>query len=61
MGRQGSPASHLVRVRRNQSEVLEAVDPFGLGGLPLEWQNQVGVGLCSEMTLIQYCPFSELR
>lgn len=59
MGRQGSPASHLVRVKRNQSEVLEAVDPFGLGGLPLEWQNQVG--LCSGMTLIQYCPFSELR
>ena len=59
MGRQGSPASHLVRVRRNQSEVLEAEDLFGHGGLPLEWQNQVG--LCSGMTLIQYCPFSELR
>lgn len=59
MGRQGSPASHLVRVRRNQSEVLEAEDLFGQGGLPLEWQNQVG--LCSGMTLIQYCPFSELR
>ena len=43
MDRQGSPASHLVRVRRNQSEVLEAVDPSGLGGLPLEWQNQVGL------------------
>jgi len=42
VGRQGSPASHLVRVKRNQSEVLEAVDPFGLDGLPLEWQNQVG-------------------
>lgn len=59
MGRQGSPASHLVRVRRNQSEVLEAEDLFGQGGLPLEWQNQVG--LCSGMTLIQYCPFSEQR
>ena len=59
MGRQGSPASHLVRVRRNQSEVLEAEDLFGQGGLPLEWQNQVG--LCSGMKLIQYCPFSELR
>ena len=59
MGRQGSPASHLVRVRRNQSEVLEAEDLFGQGGLPLEWQNQVG--LCSGMTLIQYCPFFELR
>jgi len=59
VGRQGSPASHLVRVRRNQSEVLEAEDLFGQGGLPLEWQNQVG--LCSGMTLIQYCPFSELR
>ena len=59
MGRQGSPASHLVRVRRNQSEVLEAEDLFGQGGLPLEWQNQVG--LCSGMPLIQYCPFSELR
>ena len=59
MGRQGSPASHLVRVKRNQSEVLEAVDPFGLGGLPLEWQDQVD--LCSGMKQIQYCPFSELR
>jgi len=59
VGRQGSPASHLVRVRRNQSEVLEAEDLFGQGGLPLEWQNQVG--LCSGMKLIQYCPFSELR
>ena len=59
MGRQGSPASHLVRVRRNQSEVLEAEDLFGRGGLPLEWQNQVG--LCSGMKQIQYCPFSELR
>ena len=59
MGRQGSPASHLARVRRNQSEVLEAVDPFGLGGLQLIWQNQVG--LCSGMKQIQYCPFSELR
>ena len=43
MGRQGNPASHLVRVRRNQSEVLGAVDPFGLGGWLMEWQNQVGL------------------